>query len=119
MDSFSGIMHSAERRSCIEGFSFSNEVSCTHSLFVDNLLLFGYLKRNHWFFIHLMFNRFAAATGLTINKSKSFIIYEYGDRQEIEFIAEFMGMDLKVAVGGFTYLGFRIKPCGYKKQDWT
>ena len=51
---------------------------------------------------------------LSINKSKSFIIYEYGDLQEIEFIAEFMGFEIKEAAAGFTYLGFRIKPCGYK-----
>ena len=106
MDGFSGLMHMAEQKGFIKGFSFSNSVSSSHSLFVDDLLLFGYLNRNHWFYIHYMFIRFESATGLAINKNKSFIIYEYGDPREIAFIAGFLGVECKEAFSGFTYLSF-------------
>lgn len=60
---------------------------------MDDLLLFSYLKRNHWFYIHNMFIRFESATGLVINKGKFFLLYEYGDPQEVAFIADFLGVE--------------------------
>ena len=119
MEGFSRLMHDAEMKGYIKGFAFSDSVSSSHSLFVDDLLLFGYLKRNHWFYINIMFMRFQSATGLSINCGKSFIIYEYGDISEVMFIAEFMGVEFREVASGFKYLGILIKPCGYKINDWT
>jgi len=56
--------------------------------------------------------------GLRINSDKSFLIYEYGDMEEITFIAGFLRVGLKRASDGFKYLGFNIKPCGYRNKDW-
>ena len=47
MDGFNCIMHKVVQQGYTKGFSFSDTVSCSHSLFVDDILLFGYLKRNH------------------------------------------------------------------------
>ena len=57
--------------------------------------------------------------GLWINKQKSFLIFEYGNMDEISFIADFMGVQIKAAADGFKYLGFNIKPCCYRNRDWT
>ena len=37
---------------------------------------------------------------------------------EITFIAEFLGIGYKAATEGLEYLGYKIKPCGYKSMDW-
>ena len=118
MNGFSTMMHNAEQKGYISGFSFSDSIYTSHSLFVDDMLLFGRLVRNHWFYVHFILTRFGEATRLCINKAKSFILYEFGDINEISFIAEFLGVNIKQAVDGFQYLGYRIKPCGYKNRDW-
>ena len=56
--------------------------------------------------------------GLRMNSDKSFLIYEYGDMDEITFIAVFLRVSVKRASNGFKYLGFYIKPCGYRIKDW-
>ena len=47
------------------------------------------------------------------------LVYEHGDINDINFIVEFMGVQTKQLAEGFTSLGFRLKPCGYKVADWT
>lgn len=116
MDGFSKVMHRAVLNGYIEGFSFSESVSS--SQFVDDMLLFGSFKRNHWFYIHYILIRFGNATGLHMNSDKSFLIYEYGDMDEITFIASFLRVSVKRAFDGFKYLGFYIKPYGYRIKDW-
>ena len=108
----------AEQQGYISGFSFSDSVSTSHSLFVDDMLVFGRLNRDHWLYIHFILTRFGEATGLCINKTKSFLLYEFGDLNEICFIAEHIGINFMLAKEAFLYLGFKIKPCGYKCRDW-
>lgn len=108
----------ATRNGFISGFSFFDSTSTSHSLFADDMLLFGSLRRNHWFYILFIFNKFAAATGLHINKDKSFLLYEFGDLDEILFIAEFLGVRVQLLTDGLSYLGYKIKPCGYHRVDW-
>lgn len=37
---------------------------------------------------------------------------------EINFIADFLGVATRNMREGFTYLGFKLKPCGYTSADW-
>ena len=106
MDGFSRIMRMALSSRYISRFSFSTEVCITHSIFVDDLLIFCQINRNHCFYIHYILIRFGKAFGLCINKGKSFIIFDIGDEHEIRFIAEFMGINVKRAAEGLLYLGF-------------
>ena len=117
MDGFSKIMHKVEQNGFIKGFAFSTTISSTHSLFVDDMLFFGSLIMNHWFYTHYLLIKFGSVTGLCINKQKSILIYEYGDMAEISFIAGFLGVIYKTASEGFKYLGYFIKPCSYKNRD--
>ena len=92
IDGFSRIMHMVEQNGYINGFAFSPTAKTTHSLFVDDMLPFGSLIRNHWFYIHFMLIKFGSATGLCINNHKSILIYEYGSMEDIFFIAKFLGV---------------------------
>ena len=117
MDDFSCLMKMASQVGFIVGFSFSKSVSISHSLFVDDMLIFGRLVRNHWFYVHFIFIQYFAATGLCVNKEKSFLMFEFGVVGEISFIFDFLGVQFRPSVKGFLYLGYRIKPCGYKVKD--
>lgn len=119
MNGFSCLMDMAWRAGYFTGFSFSNIVSTSHSLFVDDMLIFGMIVRNQWLYLHYMFNHFSVATRLCINKEKSFIIHGPGDGEEISYIASFLGVKKKKAIEGFTYLGYRIKPSTYRNNDWA
>ena len=118
MNGFSNMMRYAEQQGYISGFSFLDSVSTSHSLFVDDMLLFGRLNRDHWLYNHHILTRFGEATGLCINKTKSFILYEFGDLNEISLIAEHIGINFMLAKDSFQYPGFKIKPYGYKCKDW-
>ena len=87
MEGFSKLMNMAKSKGYFEGLAFSPSVSITHSLFVDDLLVFGILNRNQWFYLHFILIRFGATMGLHINKLKSFLLYKSGDPGEIKFIA--------------------------------
>ena len=102
-----------------DGMAFSPMICVTHSLFVDDLLVFGKLIRNQWFYLHCILNHFGATSGLCIKKGKSLLLYDSGDVEEIKFIFEFIGTGISHIMLGITYLGFRLKPCSYNSNDWT
>ena len=117
MDGFIRIMHMAEQNGYINGFAFSPMAKTTHSLFVDDMLLFGSLIKNHWFYIHFMLIKFGSATGLCMNNHKSILIFEYGSMEYILFIAEFLGFYHRRSIEGLKYLEVYIKPCNYRNRD--
>ena len=86
---------------------------------MDDLLVFGKIIINQWFYLQFILIWFGVATGLCINRSKSFLIYDMGDTDGINFITKFMRAHKNHIMMGFTYLGFRLKPCAYKIIDWT
>ena len=92
MDGYSNLMKMAMQAGYFKGISFSPTVHISHSLFVDDLLVFGRINRNQSFYLHYLFNRFGARTGLTINKHKSILIHADGDEEEISFNVEFLGV---------------------------
>ena len=108
----------AEEQSYFKGLPFSPLVTVMHSLFADDLLVFGMLNRNQWFYLHYILIRFRHASGLCINNEKSLLIYNEGDMEEIKFIAAFMGTNSRHISKGLTYLGFRLKACSYTTADW-
>ena len=52
MDCFSNLMKMEKKNGYFDGLAFSPTVCVTHSLFVYDLLVFGKIIRNQWFYLH-------------------------------------------------------------------
>lgn len=83
MDFFSKLLHRATWDGFILGFSLSSSICITHSLFLVDLLVFGGILRNKWFYIHYLLNRFGAASGLHSDTGKYLLLHGNGDLNEI------------------------------------
>lgn len=75
MDVLSKSFQKATSVGLISGFTLSPSICISHSLFVDDLLFFGRIMRNQWFYTHLLLIYFAAASSLQCNRGKYLLIW--------------------------------------------
>lgn len=118
MEGFSRMINSAAHEGHFTSMLVSPQVKITHSLFVDNLLVFGCTLCKDWIYLQAMLDRFGTATGLIINKLKSKLLYAHSEEVGIILIAKILGVSAAKMEEGITYLGFRLKPCSYVNKDW-
>jgi len=62
--------------------------------------------------------QFGWATGLIMNLLKSTILYGSCDMHDIAYIQRIFRVGADSLEVGMKYLGYRIKPCKYKNNDW-
>ena len=87
-------------------------------MFVDDILIFGGGSLRDWHAIKGVIELFSGATGMNISPVKS-QFYEAGwALEDINEIKQLLPFDVLPLQGGFKYLGFFLKPTGYKIQDW-
>ena len=76
-EALSRIIHKAKSEGAIKGIKVSDTEEVTHSLFVDDVLLFGEGNiRNLEAFIALI-DKYRKATGMVLNMDKSNLIHNY------------------------------------------
>lgn len=93
-------------------------ISISHNLFVDDIIMFGILCSFTWLrFYEILFN-FQKATGLQINSAKSVIYHNDICQEEVEWLLVLFGMEAQPISHGIKYLGFQLKANGYSKVDW-
>ena len=98
----------------IVGLEAAAGIFITHLLFVDDILLFGGGSIPEWRAIKGVLDIFCGATGMCISQEKS-QFYEAGwDEVDIGMIQQLFSYDILPLQGGFKYLGFFLKPNGYK-----
>lgn len=94
-------------------------ISLSHNLFVDDILLFAMLCKSSWLCLNEIFHMFQSASGLIINKAKSMLYHNDSNEELALWIATLFGINLAPIKDGFKYLGFFLKPKGNRKLDWT
>ena len=93
-------------------------VYITHTLFMDNILIFGEGSYYEWNHYHSIISLFCDASGLAVNVQKSNFLYSCNDMEIRNQIASLLPYNITGLEGGFKYLSFFLKPNGYKKGDW-
>lgn len=53
-----------------------------------------------------------------MNNQKYIIFHGICDMEVIAYIHILFGVDSELMLGGMKYLGYHIKPCSYKVNDW-
>jgi len=94
------------------------DISLSHNLFVDDVLIFAMLCRVSWACINDILSKFQKAIGLFINKEKSSLFHNDSNMEIILWISELMGIAPFSIKQGFKYLGFSLKAKGNSKRDW-
>jgi len=106
----------AKERGFIKGVVISGNLSLTHLLFVDDVLIFGRKCALEWMWYYRIIKEFCLATGMDINYEKS-CFYSLDDSLDPDiytlFPVSFYHFD-----EGLLYLGYRLKPNCYRPGDW-
>ena len=100
------------------GISFGNDISLSHVLFVDDIVMITDGSDQSLSILYEILQIFCKASGMRINEEKSSLLHFGLDESEIisiQNIFSFVVADLKA---GLKYLGFYLKPCRYILKDW-
>jgi len=93
-------------------------IHISHNFFVDDVLLFAMLTKISWICIKSILDRFQKASGLAINKSKSILFHNDSNEAFISWICQLFGVNSKPISNGIKYLGYRLKPKAFTRDDW-
>ena len=97
---------------------FIKVLALTHLLFVDDVILLGTSSLSEWMAFDVILSTFCKASGMNISIDKSCFLYNYVD-VDIRFdIARALPYKMEPLSIGFKYLGYYLKPLGYKVSDW-
>ena len=103
----------------ITDYQYTPDLSITHLLFVDDVLLFGIGTVGEWKAYKEALDLFCSATGMTVSIKKSSFLFQNVDPDIRNQIVVFLPYSMVHISEGFKYLGFRLKPLGYRSSDWN
>ena len=118
IESLSRIIMDAQQKGHIKGFQYSPNLSLTHLLFVDNVFLFGIGTVDEWGAYKEALDLFCSATGMSVNKEKYSFLYRNVAEETRCQISVLLPYIMAPITSGFKYLGYRLKPLGYRSSDW-
>eukprot|EP00253_Pinus_taeda_P018856 PITA_18856 len=92
--------------------------SLTHLLFVDDVLILLNGSLADTCALHNVFNLFQKASSMTINVQKSTLTAIGCSHNEVHYTLSGFAFPIHTMEEGLKYLGFWLKPGGYKIVDW-
>eukprot|EP00253_Pinus_taeda_P002467 PITA_02467 len=118
MEGLSRLLSSARDRHQLTGIKIADDFFLTHLLFVDDVLIFLNGSIGDTTTLQNAMHLFQQAIGMKVNVQKSTITTVGCTTHELAFASQrfpFISLSL---TDGIKYLGFRLKPNGYKIADW-
>ena len=79
IESLSRIVMNAQHKGHIKGFQYSSNMSITHLLFIDDVILFSIGTINEWIAYKDALDFFCLVTGMTVSLEKSSFLYQNVD----------------------------------------
>ena len=90
----------------------------THLLFVDDVILFGLGIVDEWIAYKEALDLFWSATGMSVSLEKSSFLFDDVDEEIRLHISALLPFKMDPIYTGFKYLGYHIKPLGYRMIGW-
>ena len=118
-EALSRIIHKAKADGVIKGIKVSTTEEVTHTLFVDDVLLFGERSIKNLEAFLALIDKHRRATGMVVNVEKSNLIHNEFPKEMIQRTKELIQYQTTFVEVGFKYLGFTLKPNCYSFQDWV
>lgn len=119
MEDLSRTITSARDRNQLKSIEIAENFFLTHLLFVDDILIFLNGSIGDTTTLQNIFTLFQQATGMMINDSKSTITTIGCTQHEITYTSQRFPFTVLDLAKGIKYMGFRLKPLGYRIADWT
>ena len=112
------LIRDAKAKGKIQDIKISDSLYLTHLLFVDDVIVFGMGTVVEWMDFDVILETFCLASSMSISLDKSGFLFSELDQGNLHSIRHFMPYKCDPIQLGFKYLGFFIKPLGYKAEDW-
>ena len=109
----------ARRNGLIRGIQISSSLALTHLMFVDDVILLGEGTLQEWAAFDVILETFCKASRMSISLSKSVLLHNNIPALELLNLTRFIPYKMLPITTGFKYLGFFIKPLGYRSKDWN
>ena len=117
MDALSLRINRAVAQGTFKGIEIGPQLKTSHSLFVDDILIFGMLVKASWVAFYDIFNIFCVAAGMIISVDKSCLYCTTGHDPKFDEVVELFGFKKAFLEAGLTYLGFRVQALTYYVKD--
>jgi hypothetical protein len=115
---FSGLLTQAVESVTFQGLKVVVSTFISHLLFVDEVLILGYVKIEYWFTLNSTLSKFYSATKIIINCHKSVFLVQNIDPSFQHNLNAFFDIKIEILVQGMKYLGFFLKLNNYRVTDW-
>ena len=102
----------------LRGVSFGNNISLTHVLFMDDIVMITDGSTQPLSTLYEILMDFSKASRMMINEDKSSFYYSGLDDRELISLQNFFSFTVLKIESGMKYLGFFLKPCRYLLKDW-
>ena len=113
------LISDAREHGLIRGIKISPSLALTHLLFVDDVILLGLGTLPEWVAFEVILNTLCKASGMSISVDKSCFLFNNMDEGTLGDIARVLPYKMEPIAFGFKYLGYFLKPLGYKVSDWN
>ena len=117
IEGLSLLIKDAQSNGKIRGIKISPQLSLTHLLFVDDVIMFGFRTFEELIAFKVILDTFCDASGMIINMEKSCFLHNDLDVDTLNRISGFFPYKFEHINRGFNYLGYFIKPLGYLVKD--
>ena len=91
----------AQQKGLIKGFQYSHDMSITHLLFVDDVLLFGIATISEWKAYKDALYLFCSVMGMDVSTEKSSFLYQDVDEDIRSQIAKLLPYNMAPIQTGF------------------
>ena len=118
IEGLSLLPNQAKKDKRIKGVKVSGTIHITHTLFVDDVIIFGSGSVVEWHIIKELSNLFCLASGMTFSISKSCFRHCRLNDSSLQDITQLFSIYSKHLDDGITYLGFFLGPNHYQCSDW-
>ena len=118
IEGLSLLIQDARESGLIRGIQLSPSLSLSHLLFVDDVILMGSGTLLDWSTFEVILETFCKASGMKINFDKSCLLYHNLSVDCQNWFTCNLPYKLQPIQSGLNYLGFSLKPLGYRVLDW-
>jgi len=101
------------------GIKITDTCILTHFLFVDDVFIFLNGGICDFTSLHNALGTFLKAMGMALNEAKSTITVTRCSQCETHYALRIFSFAILTLEQGLRYLGYRLKPHGYKITNWT
>lgn len=119
IDGLSRMINAAKVDGTISGIKINQALVFTHVLFVDDVLLVGCDSDLEWQKFMEIISIFSAASGMKVSVRKSCAYHSRLSEQRLAALKNIVSFNFQQLEGGFMYLGYFLKPNGYRINHWV